>query len=217
MHLLADTSSAAQLLKCAGPMLFMGLQTSSIKTAFNIHGDKSVGDLSPFPFLSLFTNSLVWTMYGLLRRDPSIIIPNFTGVLAGAGCTVTYSIFARESLVSSYIGPFLIILASVVIALKGMANVIASIGCILAVIVMSSPLATINTVIRNKNTDALPFWTSLTACLNGLAWGLYGLLVINDPAVIACNFMGFFFGCIQMLLFGLYGLPARMKYPEKIF
>lgn len=42
-------------LKLAGPAFFLSFQGSAIKTALNIVADKSVGQLSAFPFVSLLT------------------------------------------------------------------------------------------------------------------------------------------------------------------
>ena len=39
--------------------------------------------MSILPFLSLFTNCIVWTTYGLLANDMTVIAPNATGILTG--------------------------------------------------------------------------------------------------------------------------------------
>ena len=56
----------------------------SVKTALKIWSDKSVGSFSVFPFLSLLTNCVIWSFYGYLRSDNTVLIPNAIGVLAGA-------------------------------------------------------------------------------------------------------------------------------------
>ena len=52
------------LLKVAGPVFFLTLQATSVKTALSIVKNESVGGLSSVPFLSLLTNSVVWSFYG---------------------------------------------------------------------------------------------------------------------------------------------------------
>merc|ERR1712060_494087 len=58
-----------------------------------IHEQKNVMGLSPAPFLSLITNSLMWIIYGLLIRDAPIIAANMLGIIAGSYCTWTYHIY----------------------------------------------------------------------------------------------------------------------------
>mmetsp|Transcript_24518 Transcript_24518/g.40873 ORF Transcript_24518/g.40873 Transcript_24518/m.40873 type:complete len:223 (+) Transcript_24518:39-707(+) len=197
-------------LGCFGPAFFMGLQLSSVQTALRIREKKSVGDLSPIPFLSLLTNSLIGTMYGILKNDPSLIIPNLTGAMAGAGCSAVYTKYSLRPTTRWNLVSVAVILLSAAVAWKRKANILGGIGCILCMLLLSSPLATLRTVIHDKSTEALPFWTSLTTWCNSLSWGLYGLLVIHDPIIYGPNFVGFFFACIQMSLFGIYGLPKRM-------
>jgi hypothetical protein len=50
-----------------------------VKTVRDIVAKKSVGDLSPLPFVSLLTNCIVWVTYGALRSDLTIMLPNITG------------------------------------------------------------------------------------------------------------------------------------------
>ena len=56
-------------------------------------------------------------------------------------------------------------------------------GCCLAVIVMGSPLATLKTVLTDKSTASLPFWTSISGWINSLSWLAYGIIIANDPMV----------------------------------
>ena len=71
------------LLQVAGPMFFMGMQASQVKTALEIQQKKSVGVLNPIPFTSMLVNCLIWTLYGSLKSDNTIMVPNVTGLLVG--------------------------------------------------------------------------------------------------------------------------------------
>jgi solute carrier family 50 protein (sugar transporter) len=163
--------------------------------------------MSILPFLSLFTNCIVWTTYGLLANDMTVIAPNATGILtgmcqclysfpvalllslstsplmisnlfqmscvacnSGAYYTYVFSKYHPSSLVKHYL-----ISASIIGATSTMAltlpladaqTYIGWTGCTLAVILMSSPLATVATVIKEKSTASMPFFMSLVRIHN---------------------------------------------------
>ena len=89
-------------LRIAGPAFFLSFQGSAIKTALQIVADKSVGPLSAFPFVSLLTNCVIWSYYGLLKSDMTVLVPNALGVLTGAGCVIGYHRFAKQKPISMY-------------------------------------------------------------------------------------------------------------------
>ena len=66
-------------LRIAGPAFFLGMQGSAVKTALTIMAEKSVGPLSPFPFVSLLTNCVIWSYYGMLKQDMTVLVPNAIG------------------------------------------------------------------------------------------------------------------------------------------
>eukprot|EP01031_Cornospumella_fuschlensis_P036500 gene36500-44280_t len=67
----------------SGPCLFLALQASSLGTAMKILRKNSVGKLSLVPFASLTLNCLVWSLYGYLRKDYTVLLPNASGFLVG--------------------------------------------------------------------------------------------------------------------------------------
>ena len=83
------------LLATAPSVCFFLLQLSSIDTMKQILRNKSTGSLSPMPFVSLLTNCVVWSLFGVLRSDPAVLFPNFSGVL-----TLSY-MFSQFSVMSS--------------------------------------------------------------------------------------------------------------------
>mmetsp|Transcript_13555 Transcript_13555/g.20335 ORF Transcript_13555/g.20335 Transcript_13555/m.20335 type:complete len:194 (-) Transcript_13555:322-903(-) len=170
-------------LRFAGPLFFMGLQASSVKTATKIWNEKSVGTFSVFPFVSLLTNCIIWTFYGLLRVDNTVLYPNAIGALAGASCIGMYQSVANVVPMKLYTFAAAIIAFSTYTFMKGNYKLLGSVGCALAVILSGSPLVTLATVIKDKSTASLPFATSFTTWCNALSWASYGLLVAHDPMV----------------------------------
>jgi len=177
-----------------------------------------VGQLSPLPFVSLLTNCIIWSFYGLLRKDSTVLVPNAIGIVSGLGCVLAYQKHAPSFPTTLYAGASLIVLVSTLLASMGNYNLIGSIGCGLAVIVMGSPLATLKTVIQSRSTAALPFPTSFMGFCNSLSWSAYGLLVANDVMIYGPNLVGLFLSSIQMLLFAVFGLPpSRAALPKSVF
>merc|ERR1712093_195521 len=77
-------------------------------------------------------------------------------------------------------------------------------GSITAVILLSSPLVTVKTVIKDKNSISMPFSTSLAMWINAFAWMIFGLLLENDPFIYVPNLLGFLAGTIQLMLIWYY-------------
>ena len=139
--------------------------------------------LSAFPFVSLLTNCVIWTYYGLLRSDMTVLVPNALGILTGTGCILGYHKYAVQKPSSMYAVAAALIAFASVLAFQGNHKLLGSLGCILAVILTGSPLVTLQTVIKEKSTAALPLFTSTAGWLNSCSWSLYGLLVAHDPMV----------------------------------
>ena len=78
------------VLSCAGPLFFICLQLSSIRTALTICEKRSTLSYSQFPFIALFTNCFVWVLYGLQRNNIPVLVPNGTGFCAGLFCMSVY-------------------------------------------------------------------------------------------------------------------------------
>jgi len=77
-------------LRLAGPILFICMQIAAMWTARKISVARSVHNLPLLPFLSLLVNCVVWTMYGYIEDQWTVVIPNFLGIFAGGYCTYTY-------------------------------------------------------------------------------------------------------------------------------
>ena len=170
-------------LRIAGPAFFLSFQGSAVKTALQIIADKSVGPLSAFPFVSLLTNCVIWTYYGILKSDMTVLVPNAIGIFAGAGCIAGYHKYANTKPLSLYAISAALIAFSSALAYQGNWQLLGSLGCVVAIILTGSPLATLSTVIKDKSTAALPLFTSVAGWCNSCSWSLYGLLVANDPMV----------------------------------
>jgi solute carrier family 50 protein (sugar transporter) len=193
----------------AGPTFALALQASSIKCALDILQQKDTKSLSSLPFASLVANSVIWTYYGILKSDISLIVPNGVGILSGLFCLVVFNMYSKSA--NTAVNTVLSGLCGVssLLLFNKQTGQLGLIGCCLSVILLASPLATLGTVIREKSTAALPFPVSLAGWLNAIAWTLYGWITIHDPMVWGPSAIGTLLTSFQMMLFVIYGLPGK--------
>ena len=199
------------LLKLAGPILFLSLQVSSVATARDVAARKSVGSLSPLPNITLFTNCVVWTTYGWLKRDGTIFIPNLCGIISSVYCVVLFHLHSTAKPTKSYALSLLICVIIGYLAFVGDGSNIGLIGCVLSVLFTASPLAVVRTVIKDKSTASLPFFTSLVIWFNTTSWLFYGYLVADDVLIWGPNVLGFGLATLQMCLFSVYGTGKSLE------
>ncbi len=192
-------------------MFFLLIQAASVQTCYSIYKSKSVGSLSIIPYVSLFTNCSVWVMYTMITEDYTVMWPNLAGVFTGLGCTCIYHIYSFDNHLNTYVVSFALIALSLQFATKLDTNSIGIEGCILATILMGSPLATVGTVLRERSTAALPLYPSLFTWCNAASWSLYGILISKDVMIWSPNVAGLILATIQMFMFVLFGLPPTKK------
>lgn len=136
-----------------------------LKSIRQIQRDKSTGDMSALPFVSLLANCSVWTLYGVLVGDPTVFVPNASGLLLGAYYTRVFLQYAATPPVAILGAGAAVIAASAGLALTqpvaAAAPYIGYLGCTLAVVLMASPLATMATVVREKSTASMSFIMSV--------------------------------------------------------
>ena len=200
------------VLRVAGPCFFLWMQLSAYRTSQDISSRKSTGILPLIPFLSLLVNCIVWTFYGLLMEDMTVLVPNCLGVFTGAYCTFIHHHFSTQQQKAKAVKMFQIGACVVVINtflfMSGDAVKIGTIGCVLAVCLMASPLSALQTVLDTHSTESMPFITSFAAFCNSMSWSAYGLYVSGDPMIYVPNLLGLAITSIQMMLFAKFGISA---------
>lgn len=186
------------------------LQSSGLVAVHKIQQDKSTGDLSPFTFVSMLTNCAVWTVYGLLIKDLACVVPNVTGLLFGAYYTYVFATNTAQDMRGYLAGSGLVVSSICVAALilgPVAAPVIGFIGAAACVVLLSSPLATIGTVIRTQSTASMTFAICFASFWNALSWVLYGTLLAQNPLIVVPNSLGLIATMLQLSMF--------VRYPSK--
>jgi len=180
---------------------------NNMQTATGIINAKDTGALSPVGFLSLLTNCVVWTIYGLKKNDMTVLVPNSIGIATGLFCSTAFHNNCKEAPVKLY-GVIALLLSF--LAQKGDLRTLGLVGCFLAILTCASPLATIKNVLETKTTASMPFETSLVTLFNALSWASYGLWA-KDVMIYGPNLISLGFVLIQMALFAIYGLPPKKQ------
>jgi len=206
----ADSISAmiSFLLRTAGPCLFIALQAACVAVALDILKMRSVKKLSCVPFASLLACGFYWSLYGWLKHDLTILVPNVISIGTGAFCMWAYYTNAslKPDLLYCSLGVFLALGAC--LGMLDMASSIGTIGCVMSVVMSGYPLAVIKTVIKEQTTASLPFSTSFVAWLNSCSWVAYGYFIAHDPMILMPNSLGLLLTTLQMSLFVVYGVTT---------
>jgi len=175
-----------------------------------IHEQKNVMGLSPAPFLSLITHSLMWTLYGLVVRDTPIYAVNMLGIIGGSYFTWTYHRYKSIDARNFALTVSMPIVAAACVAALSVKRAIFMVGLqanLVNIIFAASPLVQMKKVIDSKNSAIMPFQTSLALFFNYFAWTAYGSLVLGDIFVVFPALVGVVLACTQLALIA--------KYPPK--
>ena len=174
---------------------------SSMKQ-FAING--TTGDVSCIPHAAMCANGALWVVYGVLKGDMTIVVPNMSGFFFGAHYVYTFAKFVPPKFsMSQYYGG----IAAMIETVLGMAitletslalDAIGLTGCAVVAVMFGGPLGSIKTVLRDKNTTSLPVPFTVAAFINCLCWVSYGSLVIDDIYVWGPNLAGLLASTTQL-------------------
>lgn len=172
---------------------------------------KSVKKLSAAPFVSLVACGYFWTLYGWLKNDMTIFVPNAISIATGIYCMWVYYSHAALKPDILYSSLALLLFVGGCLGILGMASSIGTIGCVMSVLMSGSPLAVIKTVIKEQSTASLPFSTSFVAWLNSCSWVAYGYFIAHDPMILMPNTLGLMLTTVQMSLFLVFGVSTASQ------
>ena len=209
----ALSTSMLTFLKVAPPVACQVVFLAPLTAMKQFKAEKSTKEVSPIPYAAMTINGALWVMYGLLKSDFTIILPNISGFFFGAYYTYTFSLYTERNMIPYYAGIAAGIgfCATMATSLETAAavNAIGIFGCGIVATMFGGPLGSIKTVIEDKNTDSLPVAFTLATFVNCILWSSYGWLVIDDIYVWGPNLAGLIFSSVQIGLYGKYGLPQK--------
>lgn len=178
------TSSLTGSFICASPsflavLLFLGPVPSVLK----IYRAKKHDNVLPLlPYLSMGVQCLVWTLYGILEQDYTVMLPNTFGFCLGCVYTSVYHWYSTNTkeFTRLYFVSFAVLVGVAAICdlmpKEESTWLLGVIACSGAVVFTLSPLVKLWQVIQRKSVDGMPLEMSLLVFLNCFMWTLYGKL-----------------------------------------
>lgn len=194
----------------------IGLFLTGIQICMKIRSQGNTQNISIFPFIAAVINTVLWTKYGVLKEDATVIFTNGVGIVLQVLYILIYYLNTsdRKSVHSKLIYTSLIIyptLGAVKFISMSSETAIQYIGLaasLATVLMYGAPLSVVAQVIRTKSTEALPFPLSFVGFLVSVQWFLYGRLV-HDSFIQIPNLLGSLLGAFQLALFVKYPSSSR--------
>lgn len=193
-----------------------------VEAISKIRRDRMVGKLPLLPYSAMVAAGMIWTTYGWLNGNTSLVICNSVSVIFGLYYCWVYCTFCpvgadwlpykREV---HFGGMIVAGVWSLVLLSWSESFVLGISGNVLCVVMFGGPLAAVKTVIAESNTRSLPFGFTCVVTLNGGAWMIYSLAFLHDPMVFCPNCIGFLLGLAQLSLFARYGFDEAR--PQIVF
>ncbi|KNE61201.1 hypothetical protein AMAG_06951 [Allomyces macrogynus ATCC 38327] len=186
------------------------LSLSPLPTVLQLRKTGKLGTNNPLPYAFVYANALVWVVYGLLKKDYWVCIPNMIGVLLGQFYVHTAYGLAnpRQKLQMDLvaIGSSFVVYLLATIVFLGMPYEAGQLAMgiltiVIQVLYYGSPLSTLVEVVRTRNSVHFLLPLALMGVINGGFWTVYGFFVVAkaDLFIWLPNVVGTTFAAIQML------------------
>eukprot|EP00924_Labyrinthula_sp_SR-Ha-C_P011207 snap_masked-scaffold_48-processed-gene-0.2-mRNA-1 protein AED:1.00 eAED:1.00 QI:0/-1/0/0/-1/1/1/0/277 len=218
-----ETSPLGLLLSSAPAITCIILFLSSTPTIKQIYISNDVGNYPLLPYISMFTQSLVWTSYGFLVHSNTVIIPNIMGTILGLIYTIFYHITYKKTFsktprqfsttnkdqgyLSKHYAVAILLLLLLLVLFYGdnPEDNIGFMGMFSTILFNFSPLVVLLRVCREKSCDSMSFPLCLLVFWNSFFWVLFGWFVRDDYTLYVPNGLSFIAGCIQIFCFLSFG------------
>lgn len=186
------------------PIASIFLCLSPIPTIEHILHDGKVGSYPLLPYTSMLLNTLLWFMYGLLKKDRSLWITNGFAVLLSLCYWLTYIRFAHTATSASILPGSVamhvrtVSATAVAIFIWAKAPFVTNPSLLLGflamlsgIIMYASPLASLRVVMEAKCARSIPLPFTVASLISCSLWAIYGLFQTHDlnvymPGLIGC-------------------------------
>ncbi|GLT33428.1 hypothetical protein SLA2020_080220 [Shorea laevis] len=185
-----------------------------IPTFHRIWKKKSTEGFQSLPYLATLFSSMLWVYYASLKSGVFLLITiNSFGCLIETIYIAFYITYAPTKarmstlmllFLLNFVGFSMIFLLSHFLAKESTRlQVLGWICMIFSLAMYVAPLNIMRSVIRSNSVEFMPFYLSLFLTINAIAWLFYGLF-LKDSYVAIPNILGFIFGFLQLVLYGIY-------------
>ncbi|KAI8529249.1 hypothetical protein RHMOL_Rhmol12G0210700 [Rhododendron molle] len=200
---------------------------SPLPTFYKIYQKKSTEGFQSVPYVVALFSAMLLMYYAFLKDNDGILIItiNSFGCLVETIYIVVYLFYAPKKtkvytikLLSLMIVGFGLIFILTQFLAKGPTclQIVGWICLVFSVSVFVAPLCIVKQVIRTQSVEYMPFSLSLTLTLNAVMWFFYGFLIKDFNIAVSTiqtipNVLGFVFGIIQMVVYGVYKRKGTKK------
>lgn len=212
----AVQSGVKLFLGILGNLTALGLFLAPVPTCVRVVRKRSTEDFSHLPYVCTFLNCALWTFYGLpfVTKGAILVLTiNAVGLVLEASYLTVFLVFAarpfklRILLHSAAALAFLAAVAVVTMAAlhgrHGRSRLVGIISDVFAILMYASPLGIMRLVVATRSVEFMPFFLSLNAFLNGVAWTVYAVYVY-DLYIGIPNGVGMILGAAQLILYAYY-------------
>jgi solute carrier family 50 protein (sugar transporter) len=180
----------------------------------------NIGDLNPLPLAIMSIVSVSWLAYGLASQDVYVALSCIAGCVGSIGYVVAVlpllqgsknkkQLRATQAVVMLGTATVLGLWTTLGLSKFPMTRVSSTLGMFasaLFCILSASPLSTIKTVVKTRNSSSILGTVTAAQVINCMLWGGYGLAV-QDKFLWGPNFVGLGLGLMQLTLKILF--PAK--------
>ncbi|OEL24662.1 Bidirectional sugar transporter SWEET11 [Dichanthelium oligosanthes] len=186
-------------------------------TFLRVYRKKSTEGFSSVPYVVALFSCTLWILYALVKDNSRPLLTiNAFGCLVESVYILLYLVYAPRSARLRALASFfllnvaafslVVVVTVVLVAEPHRVKVLGSICLAFSMAVFVAPMSVIFVVIRTKSAEFMPFSLSFFLTLSAVTWFFYGLFT-KDVYVTLPNVGGFFFGCVQMILYFCYRKP----------
>ncbi|XP_046864989.1 sugar transporter SWEET1-like [Xenia sp. Carnegie-2017] len=189
--------------------------STGILTCRKIIRSNSTDNVSHLPFLITAFSSFMWVMYGLSKKDSTIVLVNTIGMILQCTYLICHFIYSKSEPVFRHTVYIMLLTCSLLSYFKfylpneeESVNLMGLTCVVITVIMFGSPLLSFAKILRTRSSESLSFPLSMMTVLNSGLWLLYGHL-INDVYIVVPNVLGLILGLLQIVLFCLFPSSGR--------
>jgi len=204
-----------KFLSIAPPILLQFVFFSPLPAVKAFRDSGTTGDVSIMPYAMMVANGTLWFTYGALLSNATIMLPNITAILMGAGYCATFLKYrSPQSVTLPYLGASAGLVCTTVgaaafLPLASAQSFIGYLGCGVCVAMFGGPLTSMSSVLRDRSAASIPMGFTLFSTVNTSVWLGYGALVLGDPFIWAPNVLGLASSLTQLGLIARFGTAPR--------
>ncbi|KAE8986111.1 hypothetical protein PR003_g24303 [Phytophthora rubi] len=195
------------------------LRLSPVPDIYNVHRNKSIGEVAELPLITMVVNCHLWMTYGYTTVS---WFPLFGSQLFGEIVGILYNIVyyrwspeeKRQRLRKLYAIAFAVWCVVTLYVVLGVSGVFGQtksdvgtslgyIGCAFSLSMFSSPLATLKLVVSTKSSASIPINMCTMILVSTALWTASGI-VENDYFVAVINLVGVLLSCTQIVIYFMY-------------